>query len=170
MEGGIQWAWKPPSLSTAPTKKESLCFFGGVQSSLCWQIGWGANQSGLQRDKDGGEGCGRRGGEWWRRMTCQMRKKTYWMGQSWRTEKNILNRLRKCNLLTIWISGWKQSPSVFLELYKTPNYSVREIKGSQGAVKWEKKRAVIPMDYEWWWKFPSSCLKRHHFISTIIII
>lgn len=51
-------------------------FFLGVQSSIRWQIGRGANQSGPQRDKDDGEGS--RG----RRMTCQMRKKTYWKGQS----------------------------------------------------------------------------------------
>lgn len=77
-----------------------------------------------------------------------MRKKTYWKGQSGRKEKHI-EPMKKYNLLTIWLSGWQQPSSVFLELYNTPNYSVRKIKESQRAVEWKKKKSkVVPMDNE----------------------
>lgn len=59
-------------------------------------------------------------------------------------KKNILNRWRST---TFWPSGsaGDNSPSsVFLELYNTPNYSVRKIKESQRAVEWKKKRAKLP--------------------------
>lgn len=137
MEGVVQCAWMPPS----PTKREPLPFFRGSSQAFANRL---ANQSGLQRDKDDGEGSkGGERGRWWRRMTCQMRKKTYWKGQSGREKKHI-EPMEKCNLLTIWLGGWQQPSSVFLELYNTPNYSVRKIKESQRAVEWKKKSKVVP--------------------------
>lgn len=58
-------------------------------------------------------------------------------------KKKHIEPMERYNLLTIWLGGWQQPSSVFLELYKTPNYSVRKIKESQRAVEWKKKRAKL---------------------------
>lgn len=54
-------------------------------------------------------------------------------------KKKHIEPMKKYNLLTIWLGGWQQPSSVFLELYNTPNYSVRKIKESQRSVKWKKR-------------------------------
>lgn len=52
--------------------------------------------------------------------------------------------MEKYNLLTIWLGGWQQPSSVFLELYNTPNYSVRKIKESQRLLSGKKKEQSSP--------------------------
>lgn len=54
-------------------------------------------------------------------------------------KKKHIEPMKKYNLLTIWLGGWQQASSVFLELYNAPNCSVRKIKESQRSVKWKKR-------------------------------
>ena len=166
MEGAVQWVWMPSFSAARPDKGGGapVFFFLGVQSSICWQIGWGANQSGLQRDKDHGEGSWEGGAAVVRIMTCQMRKKTYWKGQSGREKKHI-EPMEKYNLLTIWFGGWQQPSSVFWEPDNKPNYSVRKIKESQRAVEWKKK--VLPIGVG---KVYYCCRYFPHFILSINIV
>lgn len=129
------------TLSVARRDKEGApAFFWGSSQAFADRLAGALTSQVFKETKTMGRAAGEgRGCQWWRRMTCQMRKKTYWKGQSGRKKKHI-EPMEKYNLLTIWLGGWQQPSSVFLELYNTPNYSVRKIKESQRAVEWKREK------------------------------
>lgn len=159
MEGGVQWAWIPLSLRPAPSKKTRLClpFFLWVSSqAFVDRLAKALTSQVFKETKTEGEGHRE---QRWRRMTCQMRKKTYWKGQRTRkTERKTYWTNREVQPLTIWLRGWQQPSSVFLELYNTPNYPVRKIKESQKAVEWKEESKFVPLGWEWQRKSDTHCI------------
>lgn len=149
------------TLSSARPIKEnqtlSAFFSLGVQSSIRWQIGKGANQSGLQRDKDGGGGPQR---ATVKKNDLPNEKEDILKGTEDQKdrEKKHIEPIEKYSPLTIWLRGWQQPSSVFLELYNTPNYPVRKIKESQKAVEWKEESKFVPLGWEWQRKSDTHCI------------
>ena len=131
------------SMSRTMTKENPCLFFFPLGASQAFASRLVTSQV-FKDTKRVGRAVGRSrgGGQLQERMTCQMRKKTFWKGQSGRKRKHI-ELMEKYNLLTICLSGWQQPSSVFLEPYNIPNYSVRKIKESQRAVEWKKRGAKL---------------------------